>query len=141
MAALTKDRNPLKIRNLIPVSRFYKLGVSKTFNGSLVMLLSTGYAARAAASASNKGGVGWSVGAVDNSGGSAGDKTVEVAEGEIFCNATSIAIGDVGSKMYSPDDNTIDETQGSNEPLVGSLADYVSATEGWLLTHAETGLL
>lgn len=34
--------------------------------------------------------------------------------------------------MYADDDQTIDETQATNCPRVGYLAEYVSASSGWV---------
>lgn len=132
MAALTAKR-ATDSRNL-GQTRVYKMAGSTTiYAGGLVMLKSDGYAKTAAALASNKGVVGVAMETVVNSGAD-GAKEITVQEGEFLLGATSIAQVSIGSAVYASDDQTIDETQGSNEPKVGLLTEVVSSTSGWVLS-------
>lgn len=107
-------------------------GGSKVYAGSIVMLDAQKYARPAAALASNGGCVGIALKTVDNTSGSDGDVEVPVWSGLVELPATSIAQSAVGTKVYASDDDTVDETQGSNEPLVGVLEEVVSSTKGWV---------
>lgn len=123
-ARMTEMRNPGAIIA-------YVMKASTTiYAGGLVMLDSNGLALPAVASASNHGIVGVATETVTSA--ASGTYYIHVQEGEFKMNATSIAQSAVGSKMYSPDDNTVDETQGSNEPIAGILIEYISSTSGWV---------
>tara|TARA_Y100001951_G_C11086509_1_gene154305 strand:- start:54 stop:362 length:309 start_codon:yes stop_codon:yes gene_type:complete len=93
------------------------------------MLTSAGTAQAAAASASNQGCVGVATATVT---GSAAGETVVVQEGIFLMDAASLAQTAVGAKAFASDDHTIDETQGSNEPLVGVICEFVSSTSAWV---------
>ena len=124
-ARLTQSRNH-------GIKRSLKMKASTTiYAGGMVMIDSGGYARPAAALASNKGVVGVAV-ETKTSGGSDGDTSVIVQEGEFLMVAASIAQSAVGGKVYASADDTMDETQGSNEPLAGLLTEYVSSTSGWV---------
>ena len=119
-------------RNLGSKREYQVAGSTTVYAGSLMMIKSDGYAAPAAASASNQGCVGVATEAVDNSGGADGALKVEIQEGEFLLAADSIAITSVNVKCYADDDNTIDETQASNCPQAGVLTQVVSASQGWV---------
>lgn len=130
MAALTDNRvTESKNRGAI---KSYPAGVDIIYAGSLVMIDSNGYALPAQASASNKGVVGVAVAKVDNSGGSAGDLSVLVQEGWFKFAGTTLAQTVVGSLVYAEDDQTVDETQGTNEPIAGMAVEFVDASTVWV---------
>lgn len=116
-----------KMRNGRGTHRFVKTSAAISA-GDLVMLNSSGEALTAAASASNQGCVG-----VCTTAAAAADSEVIVECGEFLLDATSIAQTSVGLKVYASDGDTIDETQGMNEPVAGILKEVVSATQGWVL--------
>lgn len=131
MAALTAA----KVRNTKGdgiVKSFPVNGGSIIYAGALVMLDAQRYARPAAALASNGGCVGIATKTVDNSAGSDGDLEVPCWAGLVEIPATSIAQAAVGGKVYASDDDTVDETQGTNEPTVGVLEEVVSSTKGWV---------
>lgn len=116
--------------------RKYDAAVDICYAGGFAMINAAGFAQPATAEASNGGVVGIFTETVDNSGGSAGDLKVEVQEGDFLMTAVSIVQGDNGSVMYALDDATFDETQLSNQPIVGKLVEFVSATSGWVAVGA-----
>jgi predicted RecA/RadA family phage recombinase len=129
MAALTAAKQ-LQSKHLGEVKRF-KMKASTTIHaGGLVMLDSNGLALPAAASASNKGVVG--IATHSQVSAASGEFFVEVQEGTYLLGAASIAQANVGASVYASDDQTVDETQGTNEPLAGKLVEYVGATSGWV---------
>lgn len=136
MTALSAQAYP-DSRNLGPV-RSYPCAVDVCYAGGLAMINAAGFIQPATAEASNAGVVGVFLKTVDNSGGAAGDLTVDVEEGDYLMAAVSIAETDVGSIMYGLDDATIDETQLANQPIVGTLVEYVSATSGWVRVGVAT---
>jgi hypothetical protein len=138
MAALTARRATDSRNEGKTTTRLMKASTT-IYAGSLVMLDSNGLALPAAASAGNKGVVGVAVETVTSA--ASGSYYVTVREGEFLFDATSIAQANVNSKMYASDDHTIDETQGLNEPVAGVLAEYVSATSGWVKVGATESLL
>ena len=130
MTALSAQAFP-DSRNLGDVRNF-PLAAVKCWAGGKAMISAAGFITPALAEASNAGVVGVFLKTVDNSGGAAGDLTVDVEEGDYLMAAVSIAQTDVGSVMYSLDDATFDETQLANQPRTGILVEYVSATQGWV---------
>lgn len=110
-----------------------KAAAEKIPAGVMVMMNNAGFAANAAAEASNTTGViGIATETVDNSGGSAGDERITVIECEALMAATSLEQEDVGNVVYASDNQTIDETQASNAPAAGWLTEMVSASQGWV---------
>ena len=136
MSALT-DEKTIKTRNL-GKTRGWPLAAVKCYAGGKCMINAAGFATPATAEASNKGVVGWFTATVDNSGGSAGDETVTIQEGELQAAAVSIAQTAVGAVVYSLDDQTFDETQLSNQPRTGLCTEYNSATLGWVMCSLAT---
>tara|TARA_R110000824_G_scaffold172254_1_gene350035 strand:- start:1051 stop:1467 length:417 start_codon:yes stop_codon:yes gene_type:complete len=109
----------------------YKMADSTTiYAGGMVMINSAGLATPAVAAASNQGIVGVATKTVTNASG--GTESILCQEGIFLFVATSIAQSAMGSKVYASDDQTVDETQGTNEPLAGVCAQYVSSTSGWV---------
>ena len=69
----------------------------------------------------------------DNSAGSAGDVKCRVYRRGIFLfAATAITLAMVGDMMYVVDDQTFDDSKGTNAIMAGRLVDYESATKGWI---------
>ncbi|MEN6616623.1 MAG: cytoplasmic protein [Syntrophorhabdus sp.] len=85
---------------------------------------SSGYATTLVAGQSFRG---FADAKVDNSGGSPGDKNVDViTEGYMQVAISGVAITDVGKPVYMSDDSTFTLTEGSNS-LVGFVYRYVSS--------------
>lgn len=137
MTALAAARYT-KSKNLGSIKR-YPVGVDIIYAGGMVMLNSAGYAMPAAAAATNAGVVGVATETVDNSGGSAGDEFVKVQEGWFLFAGTTLGQTTVGLPVYAEDDQTVDETQGANEPVAGILIEYVSASLGWVMIGPNVG--
>jgi len=67
---------------------------------------------------------------VDNSAGSAGDKSARVdKKGNFLMNGSGFSQSDVGAAVFASDDNTVSTSQGSNEQQVGRIVEFISATE------------
>jgi hypothetical protein len=117
-------------------SKRYLMKASDTiYAGGLVMVNSSGTAEPAAASASNAGVVG--VAQTTVTAAASGSYYITVTSG-VLCKFAGTTLGqdDVGDVVYAEDDQTVDETAGSNEPVAGVLLQYVSASEGWVLIDA-----
>lgn len=134
MAALSAAR--MTKSQELGVKRKFPLAAVACYKGGLAMINSAGYVTPATASASNKGCVGIFVDDVDNSGGSAGDLSVEVQEGEFLFVGVGLTQAEVGDVCYASDDQTFSNAQASNEPQAGKLVEYVSATSGWIAVGA-----
>lgn len=130
MTALTSNR---KVDGLghDPLARKFRLPVAAAvllYSGALVMTNAAGYAANAVEGAGNGELVvhGIACARVDNSAGSAGDKTVDVERtiGD-FTNTTGISavtIADVGHPAYAVDNQTVARDNGGNtRPCVGRI--------------------
>lgn len=130
MTALAAARYT-KSKNLGPKKR-YLCGVDIIYAGGMVMIDSAGYAMPAAAASANTGVVGVATATVDNSGGSAGDEAVVVQEGWFLFAATTIAQTSINLPVFAEDDQTVDETQGANEPIAGILREVVSSSSCWV---------
>lgn len=99
------------------------------YAGALVKHNAAGFLAPCAAEA---GAVfaGVAVESIDNSAGSAGDKSCRVEKkGNFLMNGTGLSQADVGSAVFASDDNTVSTTQGSNEQQVGRIVEFISATQ------------
>lgn len=139
MTALSAARATIKQD---PTIVAYPMSVSAIYLGAMVCLDASGYAVEASdatalsdvigvAVASNPGDA--AAGLVDNSAGSAGDKTIDVESGKAFLFvATSITQAMVGDVMYVADDQTFDDTS-TNKVAAGVLTKFVSTTSGWVL--------
>ena len=130
MTALAAARYT-KSKNLGAIKR-YPCGVDIIYAGGIVMINSAGYAMPAAAASANAGCVGVATETVDNSGGAAGDEYVKVQEGWFLFAATTIAQTSVNLPVFAEDDQTVDETQGANEPIAGILREVVSSSSCWV---------
>lgn len=137
MAALTTDRvTPKKLPGL----KSYGVAAStKIYAGAMVAVNNAGFAIPAADSANLKV-VGVAEKTVDNSSGANGDLKVNVMTGIFKFNATSIAQNLTGRQMYIVDDNTFDESLGTNGVKAGKLVEFVSSTEGWIEIEGTMGV-
>lgn len=114
----------------------YPIGANTSIDdGNLVMLVG-GYALPAAANAGQQGVAGVAHGSVDNTGGAAGALMVTVEEGIFTLPATGMAQADVGTTAYASDVDLVSGAQGANEPPVGPIRRFRSAT----LIDVEVGL-
>ncbi len=69
----------------------------------------------------------------DNSAGAAGDVKCRVYRKGIFLfDATAITLAMVGDMMYVVDDQTFDDSKGTNGIMAGRLVDFDSTTKGWI---------
>src|SRR4051794_31606201 len=113
MAALTADRNTPRAEGDI---KSLLMSASKIFAGAMVMRNATGYATKGAV-ATTLIGVGRAEEQVDNSAGSAGDRSIKVRPGvHRYANSASgdlITIADIGKPAYAVDDQTVAKTNGS----------------------------
>lgn len=129
-AALTADRNTeSKIGDIAvyPVS-----ATTQIFKGSLVMVDADGFLIPAADAANGRV-VGVADENVDNDPGSDGDLSCRVVAGRKFrFAATAITQAMVNQCMYIVDDQTFDDSLGTNAIKAGRLIEFVSTTEGWI---------
>lgn len=131
MVALAANA-PRPARNLGPKRSYPVLTNVRIYAGALVMITSAGYAAPAAASASNLGCVGVAVAEANNTGGASGAISVEVQEGEFLFAGDTLTVASNSAIIFADDDNTVDETQAANLPRAGFCSEFVSATEAWV---------
>jgi hypothetical protein len=111
----------------------YLMTASKTiYAGGLVMVDSAGTVQAAAASASNLGVAG--IALETKTSAASGSYYVKVQD-KVVCKfgGDTLQQDDVGKIVYGSDDQTVDETIGANEPVVGLLVEYVDASNGWVL--------
>lgn len=108
----------------------YKLGAAKTvYKGGLVAVLqSTGYA-QAAGDTSGTVVVGVAHETVDNSAGSAGDKSVRVEKTGVYqFSKTGAVITDVSKLVYVSDDQTVSVSATTNSIPCGYVASLVDSS-------------
>ncbi len=134
MAALTQDRHTPQKEGaflVIPVA-----ASTKIFVGALVAINATGYAVPGSVATTLKG-AGVAEDFVDNSSGSAGDKSVKVRLGVYrfgnSADADLIALKDRGASCYIVDDQTVALTNGSNTRSVAGKIHDVDAQGVWVL--------
>ena len=117
----------------------YKVAASTTiYQGTLVMLNTSGYLVPAADTASCKV-VGLADEKVDNSAGSNGDLTCRVVSNcTAKMTASSVAISNLDAPLlYVVDDQTVDETTPANSVKAGiHVTPFISATEAWVFIPA-----
>ena len=133
MVALTEGR-VTKSRELRVVARPMAAGV-KIFEGSLSALTAAGYATPGAVSATLKK-PGRARATVDNTGGAAGAKTVEIEYGCFqFANSAAgdaITAADIGSDCYVVDDQTVAKTNGTDTRSKAGTVFDVDAQGVWV---------
>lgn len=124
MTALTAAKPTISTREGNVVE--YVLTTSTAvFAGGMAMLADTGLVLAATALASNKGVVGVFLETVASA--SAGQR-IKVQEGDFVVVGVSLDQANVGDAAYASDDQTVSDTQASNEPLAGYIKEYISAT-------------
>lgn len=111
------------------------------YKGAIVCIDGDGFAIPGADTAAIQV-IGIAAETIDNTGGSDGDKTVEVEYDCIYLfAATSITQAMLGDLMVIVDDNTVDDAAGAtNDISVGRLIEFVSTTSGWVYVPGLTGL-
>lgn len=117
----------------------YLVAASTTiYQGTLVMLNTSGYLVPAADTASCKV-VGWADEKIDNSAGSAGDKSCRVISNVTGkMTASSVSLGNLDAPLlYVVDDQTVDETTPANSVKAGAhVTPFISSTEAWVFIPA-----
>lgn len=102
---------------------------TRIYEGTMVFIDASGYANDDTGSGANRFG-GIAIAEVDNSGGSAGDLSVEVwEEGEFELVGSSLVQGSVGLDAYATDNFTIDDAYASNGVRVGRITRLISSTK------------
>lgn len=132
--ALTKDRNTP--RRLEPAERIFDMAAAtEIFAGALTALDASGNATPGA-TATDLTAAGVAQEHVDNSSGSAGDKTVKVRRGVFrFKNsagADEITAAEIGSDCYIVDDETVAKTDGTATRSVAGKVYDVDAQGVWV---------
>lgn len=127
---LTKCRTPGRRRSF-PVAATIHI-----YEGTIVFLTAGGYATDVIASGANVY-AGIAIREVDNSGGSNGDKLVEVQDGEFELAGSGLTVALSGDKIYASDNYTITATS-TNNTLIGRGSEFVSSTR--LFVQTEFGL-
>lgn len=131
MAALTADKITRSKFTSNEMSYPVKTNL-KIWAGGMVGIDSAGFAVAAANAAALKV-VGVAKKSVDNTGGADGALRVNVEEGLFLFAATAITQAMVGQMMYVVDDQTFDDSLGTNGNKAGRLIEFVSTTLGWIL--------
>ena len=129
MAALSAARGT-KSRSLGTKVSYLMKASSTVYAGGLVMINAAGTAEAATADASNQGCVGVATASVTST--ASGAERVVVQEGIFLMDATTAAQTVVGAKVYGEDDQTVDETQATNEPVAGIAVEFVDASSVWV---------
>lgn len=109
----------------------FKMGVEEIFEGALVAINAAGYAVNAGDDA-NAVVVGIADESVDNSGGSAGDKEIQVRRSGVFTFVAgwSAAQADVNTLVYAVDNQTVDlAATTANDVLVGRVVEVLSSSK------------
>lgn len=102
------------------------LAAVKVFKGSILTFNSSGYADVGDASETFAG---IAMETVDNSGGSAGDKSVRVwREGVVELNCSGASQATVGKNAFVSDDNTVHFTSAAGLVPIGVVVGFVSST-------------
>jgi hypothetical protein len=107
----------------------------KIYGGSLVARNASGNATPGAVATTLRG-VGRAAETVDNSGGSAGDRNIEIDKGIFrFANSSSsdeITRADIGADCYIVDDQTVAKTNGTSTRSVAGKVFDVDALGVWV---------
>lgn len=112
------------------IQRYLMKASTTIYKGGIVMLDSDGLALQAIAEASNQGCPGLARETVTS--GASVEAFVHVEEGEFLLKAVSVADTSVGLPAYALDDQTVDETQLSNQARAGIISEVVSSTKCWV---------
>lgn len=129
--ALAKDRNT---KTRAPGNWAYKMAAAKVYQGGIVALNAAGFAVPGA-TATTLTALGVAQQTVDNSGGSAGDKRVEVQRGCFFLansGGDPVVQADVGKPCYIVDDETVAHSNGTNTRSVAGIVREVETGGVWV---------
>ena len=130
MAALTDNRETDRkdgVLLAVPVA-----ATTKIYKGAMVAIDAAGNLVPASDTAALRSGL-VAYEKVDNSAGAAGAvKCRCYRKGVFLFNATAITLAMVGDMMYVVDDQTFDDSKGTNGIMAGRLVDFESATKGWI---------
>lgn len=127
---MAASKDLLKVRQEGKLLPFPVKTGTKIYAGTFVAVDATGYAVPLAANAAHRF-IGVADAQADNLLGADGAINVMVwREGCFEFPATSIAITSVGASMYGVHDAEMDESNGGNMQIVGTLVGYISATRG-----------
>lgn len=129
MAALTADRNsPAKF---IQRKVRLKMAAVKIFAGGMVCRNASGFAVAAADTATFKTVVGRAAETVDNVGGAAGDKEIEVEAGVFRMNGSGLTQANEGDALTVVDDNTVGLAAATtNDIPAGTLDEFDGTSDG-----------
>ena len=128
MAALTAE---IELMEKDGVVRALPVAVDVIYRGAICMNNTSGFLAPAATGAGGQF-AGIAEETVDNSAGSAGDLTCRVKfTGRYLLTGAGFAQTDVSLPVYASDDQTVTKTS-TNNPLVGVIDQFVSATQVWV---------
>jgi hypothetical protein len=105
-------------------------GTTKIYAGTMVGINADGFAVPAADAAALA--VAGKAKALADNTGADGAINVVVERGVFLFAATSITQAMVGEVMYVVDDQTFDDTKGTNGVKAGRLVEYVGAASGWI---------
>lgn len=130
MAVLTADRNTQSREGAIAV--YPVVATEVIYKGALVAVDAAGFLT-AAADAANLRIVGVADEQIDNDPGADGDLSCRVVSGRKFrFAAIAITQALVNQVMYVVDDQTFDDSLGTNGIKAGRLVEFISTTEGWI---------
>ncbi len=129
MAALT-DNIEVKEKDGILVD--FPVAVDIIYRGALCKINAAGYLAPCATE-SGSFFAGIAMEEVDNSAGSAGDKTCKVmTKGSYLLTSSGLGQDDLGSPVYATDDQLVGLTDTGDLQRIGRMVKYVSATQMWV---------
>ena len=132
MGALSSDRNTAEIAGGVRVAG---AAAALIYAGALVMRNSAGYVTKGA-TATGSVGCGRAEERVDNSGGSAGDLTVQYRPRVFrFANSAStdlIGITEIGKPCYVVDDQTVAKTDGTASRSIAGFVEGVDDQGVWV---------
>lgn len=132
MAALTAEK---QVQEKDGVVHAAPMGAAVIYRGAMVMHNTSGFLVPCATAAGSFF-AGIAEETVNNSAGAAGDEVCRYKmEGRYLLEGAGFVQGDVGEIVYASDDQTITKTS-LNNPIVGRVDEYVSATQLWVkLSH------
>lgn len=138
MTVLSADRNTISKASEL---QGYPAGVDIFYKGAMVCINASGFVVPAADTAGYSAVIGVVEKQIDNSGGSAGDLTVQVRSNRRFqfVATGTLVQGNVGETMYVVDDQTFDADQQVNAIVAGVLTEFVSTTAGYVSIEMPAG--
>lgn len=138
MAALTEN---IEVQEQDGVKLNAPVGVDIIYKGALCKYNSAGFIEPCAVEALSKF-AGIAESEADNSGGSAGDETVDLkTKGRFLLTGTGFAQTDVAQLVYASDDQTVTKTEAANLQIVGYIVKFVSSTQVWVDLSVEGTVL